>query len=125
MSKNKLLIIDDDLDTCQFLTDFLKNEGYEAGFILNGLQLIKKLEIDKPDLLIMDIKMSWISGLELCKAVKTSSEFADIPVIFISVLGDEKTKKEALDVGASAFLKKPIDLKLLLKTIRKVLKDEK
>ena len=66
------------------LTLALELEGFEVGQAANGLRLISAMHVDRPDVILLDVMMSWIDGFELCRAIKRNPTFADIPVIFIS-----------------------------------------
>src|SRR5882762_10873200 len=82
--RKKIIIVDDDRETREMLKMALELEGYEVSQAANGLRLISTLHVDRPDLILLDVMMSWIDGFELCRAVKKNEEFRDIPVIFIS-----------------------------------------
>src|SRR5690242_20930999 len=82
--RKKIIIVDDDRETREMLKMALELEGYEVSQAANGLRLISTLHVDRPDLILLDVMMSWIDGFELCRAVKKNDEFRDIPVIFIS-----------------------------------------
>ncbi len=84
MARKKIIIVDDDRETREMLKMALELEGYEVAQAANGLRLISSLHVDRPDLILLDVMMSWIDGLELCRAVKKNDEFRDIPVIFIT-----------------------------------------
>src|SRR5512144_676946 len=84
--KPKVIIVDDDRDTREMLTLALELEGFDVGQAANGLRLISAMHVDRPDVILLDVMMSWIDGYELCRAIKKNSTFHDIPVIFISAL---------------------------------------
>ena len=79
-----VIIVDDDRDTREMLTLALELEGFEVGQAANGLRLISAMHVDRPDVILLDVMMSWIDGFELCRAIKQNPSFHDIPVIFIS-----------------------------------------
>jgi CheY-like chemotaxis protein len=84
MRKPKVIIVDDDRDTREMLTLALELEGFDVGQAANGLRLISAMHVDRPDVILLDVMMSWIDGFELCRAIKKNPTFGDIPVIFIS-----------------------------------------
>ena len=93
MTKPKVIIVDDDRDTREMLTLALELEGFDVGQAANGLRLISAMHVDRPDVILLDVMMSWIDGFELCRAIKKNPTFGDIPVIFISArksLEDER-----------------------------------
>src|SRR5277367_5075507 len=95
----------------------LELEGYVVSLAGNGLRLISTLHVDRPDLILLDVVMSWIDGVELCKAVKKNQEFRDIPVIFISAKKTPVDIRAGLAVGAVDYFVKPIDMERLLARI--------
>src|SRR5437870_6256875 len=83
-SMRKVAVVDDDRDVRELLETSLQRAGYEVKLAANGLRLISTLHVDRPDLILLDVMMSWIDGFELCRAIKQNAEFRCIPVVFIS-----------------------------------------
>jgi DNA-binding response OmpR family regulator len=77
--------------------------------------------VDRPDLILLDVMMSWIDGFELCRAVKKNDEFRDIPVIFISAKKTANDIRTGLAAGASDYFSKPIDMERLLARIAQLI----
>jgi len=75
------------------------------------------LHVDRPDLILLDVMMSWIDGFELCRAVKKNDEFRDIPVIFISAKKTAADIRTGLAAGAVDYFSKPIDMERLMARI--------
>jgi len=119
--KPKVIIVDDDRDTREMLTLALELEGFEVAQAANGLRLISTLHVDRPDLILLDVMMSWIDGFELCRAVKKNDEFRDIPVIFISAKKTATDIRTGLAAGASDYFSKPIDMERLLSRIAQLI----
>ena len=109
MAPRKIVIVDDDRETCELLETALKLHGYEVAQAQSGLKLISYLHVDRPDLILLDVMMSWIDGFELCRALKRNPRFETIPVVFISGRTDEAAVREGLACGAAAYFVKPID----------------
>jgi DNA-binding response OmpR family regulator len=80
--------------------------------------------VDRPDLILLDVMMSWIDGFELCRAVKKNDEFRDIPVIFISAKKTANDIRTGLAAGASDYFSKPIDMERLLGRIAQLMGPE-
>ena len=116
-AKKKIIIVDDDRETREMLKMALELEGYEVSQAANGLRLISTLHVDRPDLILLDVMMSWIDGFELCRAVKKNDEFNGIPVIFISAKKTASDIRTGLAAGASDYFSKPIDMERLLARI--------
>jgi DNA-binding response OmpR family regulator len=118
---HKVIIVDDDRETREMLQVTLQMEGYEVRLAANGLRLISTLHVDKPDLILLDVMMSWIDGFELCQAIKKNPEFRDIPVFFISGKTTQSDIERGFACGCLDYFPKPLDLDRLLTRIREVI----
>jgi DNA-binding response OmpR family regulator len=121
VARRRVIIVDDDRDTREMLTLALELEGFEVGQAANGLRLISAMHVDRPDVILLDVMMSWIDGFELCRAIKRNPTFADIPVIFISARKGPEDERTGLEAGAVAYFSKPIDMQGLTGRIREIL----
>jgi DNA-binding response OmpR family regulator len=121
MARLKITIVDDDRDTRDLLALALEAEDFEVTAAANGLRLIASLQLRRPDVILMDVNMSWIDGFELCKAVKKNDHFRDIPIIFISGRGEPEDRRKGLEAGAADYFVKPLDLNVLIPRIRKLI----
>jgi DNA-binding response OmpR family regulator len=119
--KPRVIIVDDDRDTREMLTLALELEGFEVGQAANGLRLISAMHVDRPDVILLDVMMSWIDGFELCRAIKKNPTFAEIPVIFISARKSAEDERTGLAAGAVAYFSKPIDMDGLVSRMRALL----
>lgn len=117
----KVVIVDDDRDTREMLTLALDLEGFEVASAANGLRLISSLHVDRPDIILLDVMMSWIDGFELCRSIKKNEEFRGIPVIFISARKTGEDVQRGLAAGASDYYTKPVDIERLTARIREIL----
>src|SRR5256885_10718883 len=106
-ARKKIIIVDDDRETREMLKMALELEGYEVTQAANGLRLISTLHVDRPDLILLDVMMSWIDGFELCRAVKKNEEFRDIPAIFISAKKTAGDIRTGLAAGGPGYLSQP------------------
>ncbi len=115
MDRNKkVVIVDDDRDTRELLKQSLESRGFSVAEAQSGLRLIRYLHVDRPDVILLDVMMSWIDGFELCRAIKRNPEFREIPICFISGRSDPRDIAEGLACGAAAYFVKPIDTDELL-----------
>jgi DNA-binding response OmpR family regulator len=121
MPKPKVTIVDDDRDTREMLSLALESEGFEVSAAANGLRLIASLQLKRPDVILMDVNMSWIDGFELCRAVKKNEQFRDIPVVFVSGRGEPEDKRRGREAGAADYFVKPLDLTALIKRLRELI----
>ena len=119
-----ILIVDDEKDLCTVLSDSLSQDRYRVVTAFNGktaLQLAKK---EKPDLMLLDIKMPGMDGIEVLKKIKKMRK--EIAVIMFTAFGTLETAREAMKLGAYDYVTKPVDLFLLKSLVKEVLgKDSK
>ncbi len=121
MRKPKVIIVDDDRDTREMLTLALELEGFEVAQAANGLRLISAMHVDRPDVILLDVMMSWIDGFELCRAIKKNPGFGDIPVIFISARKSVEDERVGMEAGAIDYFPKPLDMDRLIARMREIL----
>jgi len=119
--RRKVVIVDDDRETREMLTLALELEGYDVEQAANGLRLISSLHVDRPDLILLDVMMSWIDGFELCRSIKKNDEFKDIPVVFVSARKTGEDLSKGLAAGATDYFTKPVDIDRLTGRIREIL----
>ncbi len=120
----KILIIDDDKMVLQIIESRLKKEGYETLAMEDSRQVLEKIETFEPDLLVTDLQMPGIDGFEIMKQVRDRKELRNTKIIVVSAKSFEFDKNRAHEMGAQAFLVKPIDFEELFGIIDKVIKEE-
>ena len=104
----KILVVDDEQEIRNLLNHFLKDQGYEVILASDGNQALKLAAEENPQVIILDIKMPGLDGLEVCKLLKDNEQTRLIPIIVIT--GFEDNKMEALNRGADDFVNKPFDM---------------
>lgn len=119
--RRTVVIVDDDRAVRAGLARALTHAGYRALEAPSGLRLLSLLQVDHPDVILLDVSMSWIDGLELCRALKANRLYRAIPVIFISGRSSAEDIAAGLAAGADAYFPKPIDTEALLTRIATVL----
>ncbi len=119
--KPKIIIVDDDRETRELLALALQMEDFDVTQAANGLRLISTLHVDQPDLILLDVNMSWIDGFELCRAVRKNEDFKDIPVIFISARSSSADVKRGIEAGAADYFTKPVELQTLIARIKELI----
>ena len=117
----KILIVDDDLETTKLFEGIIKTSGHEPFSIIESKNAIKAIEIFEPDLVLLDIMMAQINGIALCKLIKSDPKTTDIPIVMVSALNDEGTKRDSYNAGANDFIVKPIAPKSFLAQINSIL----
>jgi two-component system KDP operon response regulator KdpE len=119
MSGSQVLVVDDEAETRRLLRDTLEQEGYKVQTAGSGEEALRQVETAPPDLLVLDLVLPDMSGLELCKRLR---EWSEVPIIAVSAQTQERTKVETLDQGADAYLTKPFGLGEFLARVRGVLR---
>ena len=112
--KGNILIVDDQPDNLEVLSIILESEGYQVRQAVNADIAFKTIEIQAPELIMLDIRMPEIDGYEVCQKLKSNPETEDIPVMFLSGLGRGIDKSKALEVGCVDFIIKPFELEEVL-----------
>ena len=106
----KIMIIDDEQLVIRVVRRFLSSDGYENFFTLSDpRQALEAIESENPDVVLLDIMMPHVTGLDLLKVRKKSTELQHIPFIILSATAENQIKREALQLGATDFLSKPVD----------------
>jgi CheY-like chemotaxis protein len=121
MSRLKRILIVDDSDDSRYILGVTldRSRGYETIEAANGSEAIKKAISEKPDLIIMDLGLPGISGVDATKVIKNNSSTAHIPIIAHTVWPADSCKEDALNAGMVDYLEKPVSMKLMKETIEK------
>jgi two-component system chemotaxis response regulator CheY len=119
----RVLIVDDSATTRALIVATIEEmEGFETIEAPNGFEALKRLPQQRLDLIVTDINMPDINGLEIVHFVKHHPQYKSIPLIIVSTEGSEDDVKKGLELGASAYVKKPFEPDVLRSTIRQVIK---
>jgi len=119
MKTKKILLVEDDLMLLSLLDFRLKKEGYQVATANDGKDAISKIKSDTPDLVISDIMMPFVSGLELTAFIKNEYK-KEIPIVLISSAGQEDMVLEAFNLGTDDFIAKPFSPNELIVRLRKM-----
>lgn len=122
MDTKKILIVDDEQKIARFLELELKYEGYEVIIANNGRDGLEKGKSDDVDLIILDLMLPGLSGIEVCRRLRQTSE---VPIIMLTAKDDISDKVTGLDIGADDYMTKPFAVEELLARIRVLLKRSK
>ena len=117
--KRNILVVDDEAQITRVLKTTLSAQGYGIRTAADGLQALEEMRSWPPDHIITDLRMPHMDGLELCRKVRSQSR---IPIILLSVKGEETIKVEALDAGADDYVTKPFSVNELLARVRAALR---
>jgi len=122
MAPKKILVVDDDSDILEIVRKFLEPEGYEVFTAPDGPHAVEQANRHQPDLILLDNRMPFFSGVWYCDAFKRKANTKNVPVILISGFLDGETVRKAMKAGAVDFLRKPFGRKDLLEIVRKHLR---
>ena len=119
MKKKRILIADDELSIIKFLRATLKDNGFEVLVAMDGVEAIKAIESELPDLVILDIMMPFIDGIEVCGQIR---QWSQVPIIILSALGGQDDKVKCLNIGADDYITKPFAKDELIARVQAVLR---
>ncbi|MBN2565754.1 MAG: response regulator transcription factor [Candidatus Eisenbacteria bacterium] len=119
MSKH-ILAIEDDKDILELITYNLEREGYDVTGVTSGEDGVDAAISEKPDLVLLDLMLPGMDGLEVCRKLKAEPETAHIPVIMVTAKGEESDIVTGLELGADDYVTKPFSPKVLIARIRAV-----
>ena len=117
-----ILLVDDEPDMLEMLGMRLKKSGYKVITAITGEECLKKAEEKYPDLILLDILLPGLSGLEVARQLKGKAVTKDIPIIMVTALIGKDAEEKGLERGAEYFISKPFDPEELLAQIKKILK---
>lgn len=105
----KVLIVDDEIDVVEVVTVLLEHEGYEIMKAYDGKQALSVVDKEIPDLIILDIMMPEIDGVEVCRRLRQREDLKEVPIVMFSAKLSAIDKKESFDAGADGFISKPFN----------------
>ena len=120
--KEKILIIEDEEDMVKGLKINLVDEGYEVDYALHGKEGLRKALTEKPDLILLDIMLPGMNGLDICKELRRNN--IDIPILMLTARGEEIDKVIGLEIGADDYISKPFSIRELLARVKAHLRRE-
>src|SRR6059058_5503603 len=121
MAKDKILVVDDDLDILEVLRLLLRKNGYEAILISEAQKVIEMVKEARPDIILLDVNLSGYDGREICKYLKTVLN-VNIPIVLFSANANYKNSFK--EYSADDFLEKPFEVKKLLSLLHSFLPDK-
>lgn len=119
----KIMIVDDCPTTRKLLGIYLRGKGYDLVFAENGIDALEKLSREKINLILSDLNMPYMDGIELLRSVRSDPNLSHLPFLMVTTEADEDEKKRALDLGANGYLVKPVTAEIILQNIKSILRD--
>ena len=121
----KITIIDDDPDLVDAVRNFLGRHSFDVSTASGGIEGLKVVEENRPDLVILDMMMPDMDGIQVLLKIRGNSQIKDIPVIMLTAKDGQPDRVSALEIGAYEYIAKPLDTHKLLRQIENVLRKKK
>ncbi|MCM8771565.1 MAG: response regulator transcription factor [Candidatus Omnitrophica bacterium] len=117
-----IAIIEDEKDILELVSLHLKKTNFNVKGFLTGKEFLDFIKKEKPDLVILDLMLPDIDGIEICKFLKSDNKFSDIPIIILTAKGEEIDRVVGLEIGADDYVTKPFSIKELVARVKAVLR---
>lgn len=117
-----VLVVDDEEDLLSLLEYNLEQEGYEVLLARNGVEAIEKTQTHEPDLIILDVMMPKMDGIEVCERLRKDARLRTTPIMMLTARTEEEDKVEGLDVGADIYLGKPVSVSVVVSQTKALLR---
>jgi len=122
MARNKIFIVEDEEDITELLRHNLTRERFEVSAASDGEKALKAIAREMPSLILLDLMLPGIDGLEVCRVLKKDPKTADIPIVMLTAKGEESDIITGLELGADDYITKPFSIKVLAARLRAVLR---
>lgn len=122
MKKEKILLVDDEPDILEIVGYNLKKEGYEVYTADNGKEAINIAKAEKPDLIILDVMMPEMDGMETCYQIRNNASLKDTLIAFLTARGEDYSQIAGFDAGADDYITKPVKPRVLVSKIKAILR---
>jgi two-component system chemotaxis response regulator CheY len=118
----RILVVDDDKTTRKMLYLILKTKGYDVVTAENGMDGLQKLGLEQINLILTDMNMPYMDGIEFTKQVRANPDFSDIPIVMLTTEADEEEKQRAYKAGVDDYLVKPATAEQIVDSMKKIMK---
>jgi two-component system alkaline phosphatase synthesis response regulator PhoP len=118
----RILVVEDDQDIAQLVARYLDKAGYSAEIVASGREALRRIGAQPLDLLVLDLMLPQVDGLEICRAVRANEKTAAIPIIMLTARGEESDRIVGLELGADDYLSKPFSPNELVARVRALLR---
>ena len=122
MSKKKIMVVDDEADIRELIKFNLEKEGFDVVPVSDGETALEEARLRQPDLIILDVMLPGIDGIEVCFKLKSDTAYKSIPIVMLSAKSDESDQLVGLKIGADDYLVKPFSPKVLVAKISAILR---
>ncbi|MFC1837388.1 response regulator [Thermodesulfobacteriota bacterium] len=117
-----ILIVEDNQDSRELVVKVLKAKGYKIIEAVDGEEALQKLTEERPDLVLMDISIPKIDGLEVARRIKAQEELSDIPIVALTAHAMKGDREKAMQAGCDGYIPKPINVRELPEQVRQFMK---
>lgn len=118
----RVLIVDDDRTTRKMLSLILKSKGYDVVTAENGIEALQKLGLEQINLILTDMNMPYMDGIEFTRQVRANQDFCHIPIVMITTEADEEERMRAYQAGVDDYLVKPTNAEQITESMKKIMK---
>lgn len=122
MSKHKVLVVEDDRSLADIVRYNLNQAGYEVFWAFDGLDGLTQAQLHSPDLIVLDLMLPGIDGLEVCRRLRSSAETKDVLILMLTAKGEEADHLIGFSVGCDDYVVKPYSVKILLERIKALIR---
>jgi CheY-like chemotaxis protein/anti-sigma regulatory factor (Ser/Thr protein kinase) len=117
----RILVVEDDADMNALVRELLGRAGYRTDPAFDGEQAVVQVQCDPPDAVLLDVMLPGIDGFEVCRQLKFHRQTNGVPILMLTALGDQQSRRDGLRVGANRYLTKPFDPNVLFQELRAIL----
>ena len=122
MTEGRIFVVEDDADIAELVAHHLRREGFEIKVFHSGSDVMELVRQQPPDLVVLDLMLPGLSGLEICRMMRAEAVIATVPIIMLTARAEEEDRVHGLELGADDYLTKPFSPRELIARIRAVLR---
>ena len=122
MTEGRIFVVEDDADIAELVAHHLRREGFEIEVFHSGSDVMELVRQQPPDLVVLDLMLPGLSGLEICRMMRAEAVIATVPIIMLTARAEEEDRVHGLELGADDYLTKPFSPRELIARIRAVLR---
>ncbi len=121
-SQTRILVVDDESDIAGLIEFNLRQAGFRTKIAASGEEAIKEVRLNAPDLIVLDLMLPGIDGLDVCRLLQSDKETSAIPIVMLTARGEEEDVVKGLELGADDYITKPFSPRVLIARIKSVLR---
>ena len=125
MAKKNIFVVEDEEDILDLIRHHLTKEGFAVATATNGLEAVKAIQRKPPDLILLDLMLPGLDGLEVCRQLKKDPKTAGVPILMVTAMDEERDVVTGLELGADDYIVKPFRMKELIARVRAALRRQR